>query len=98
VRARRKRGESLRAIAENTALSLQTVRTILEEADGTDRATMARLERLAPDKFPRERRGIRARAALAKGITEFQETSTALMKQAKGSSRRRRDPRMPPAS
>jgi uncharacterized coiled-coil protein SlyX len=86
VRARRKRGESLRAIAEDTALGLQTVRTILDKADGTDRATMARLQRLAPDKFlqARMRRGIRAREVITKQIAEFQATSAALIKQAKG--------------
>jgi len=86
VRERRKRGESLRTIAEDTALSLRTVRTILDKADGTDRATLARLKRIAPDKFAeaRERMRQRARKSLPRQITALRRQSADLIKRAKG--------------
>ena len=46
VLERRKAGQSLRDIADDTTLSLRTVRTIIDKADGVDRATLARLERI----------------------------------------------------
>ena len=86
VRERRKRGDSLRTIAEDTALSLRTVRTILGKADGTDRATLARLQRIAPDKFAeaRERMRQRARKSLPRQITALRRQSADLIKRAKG--------------
>ena len=53
----RKAGRSLRAIVEDTSLGLGTVRTIVEKGNGIDRATMRRLERIAPDNSPRRRCG-----------------------------------------
>jgi hypothetical protein len=47
VRERRKAGQSIRSIALDTNLSEGTVRTIIGKAEGTDRATLARLERIA---------------------------------------------------
>ena len=52
---RRKAGQSLRDIADDTTLSQRTVRTIVDKADGVDRATLARLERIAPDKAKKPR-------------------------------------------
>ena len=45
VLSRRKKGPSLRDIADFTNLSLNTVRTIVDKKDSVDRATMARLQR-----------------------------------------------------
>jgi len=83
---RRNAGQSLRLIAEDTALGLRTVRTIADKADGVDRATLARLERIAPDKFreARERSRQRMRDALPHQITLAHERGTDLVKQAKG--------------
>ena len=86
VRERRKRGDSLRTISEDTALSLRTVRTILGKADGTDRATLARLQRIAPDKFAeaRERMRQKARKSLPRQITAIHRQNVELIKRAKG--------------
>lgn len=51
VLKRRKARQSLRRIADDTALSFQTVRTIIDRADGVDRSTRARLAKIAPDKL-----------------------------------------------
>ena len=48
VLKRREAGQSLRSIADDTGLSLRTVCTITEKADGVDRATRKRLERIDP--------------------------------------------------
>jgi hypothetical protein len=45
----------LRGIAEDTSLGLRTVRTVVNQRDGTDRTTIKRLERIDPDRA-RERR------------------------------------------
>lgn len=86
VLSRRKRGQPLRAIADETGLSLRTVRTIIEKADGTDRATLARLQRIAPNKleeaYERDRR--RTRDALPRAIAEQQKVGHELLKRAKG--------------
>jgi hypothetical protein len=61
-------------IAEETNLSLRTVRTIVDKVDGVDRATPARL-RIAPDKFEeaRERSSERMRSTLARHINEIRK-------------------------
>jgi DNA repair exonuclease SbcCD ATPase subunit len=86
IKARRKEGKSLRWIAEEMGLGLQTVRTVLDKADGVDRATLARLERIAPDKIAeaRSRRAIRDIAALPKRINANLKRNAELIKQAKG--------------
>ena len=53
VLKRRKAGQSLRGIADETFLSLRTVRTIVDKANGVDRATLARLQRIMPDRLER---------------------------------------------
>jgi hypothetical protein len=84
VLKRHKAGHSLRSIAEDTNLGLRTVRTIVDKADGVDRATLARLQRIAPDKFEeaRERLNRRARAVLARRVTELQKRGAKLRKKA----------------
>jgi DNA repair exonuclease SbcCD ATPase subunit len=64
VRKLRAAGHSLRDIAEEKNLSVRTVRTIVDKKTRTDRGTMARLERILPDKFQaaKERLGKRMRA------------------------------------
>lgn len=48
-RKRRKRGESLQHIADETSLGMQTVRTIIGKANGTDRTTGKHLARIKPE-------------------------------------------------
>jgi hypothetical protein len=86
VLARRKAGEPIRSIAENMELSVRTVRTIIDKKDGVDRATLARLQRIAPDKVAeaRARRSIKEIGALPKRINENLKRNAALIKEAKG--------------
>ena len=53
AKRRSKAGRSLRLIAWETNLSLSTVRSIVDKADGTDRATLERLQRIDPDRAGR---------------------------------------------
>jgi hypothetical protein len=86
VLAYRKTGRSLRWIAEEMNLGLQTVRTIIDKRAGVDRATLARLERIAPDKAAevRARRCSKEIAALPKRINENLKRNAELIKKAKG--------------
>lgn len=86
VRKLRAAGRSLRDIAEEKNLSVRTVRTIVDKKDRTDRGTMARLERILPDKFQaaKERLGKRMRAALPKGINATRRALDDVLKEAKG--------------
>jgi hypothetical protein len=86
VRKRRKAGQSLREIAEDTNLGLRTVRTIVDKADGLDRGAVARLERIAPDRLAeaRERRLRRLRVSLPRRINDDIKRGAELRKQAKG--------------
>ena len=89
---RREAGQSLRGIVHDTGLSLRTVRTITEKADGVDRATLARLQRFAPDKLgklaeARERARKKSRDSLPKRLTALRKRSDALLKTAKGLAR-----------
>ena len=45
------RDQSLRSIAEDINIGVRSVRTIIDKKDGVDRATQARLERIAPDRI-----------------------------------------------
>jgi hypothetical protein len=45
----RKAGRSLRWIAEETNLGLQTVRTVIDKKNGVDRTTLSHIDRIAPD-------------------------------------------------
>jgi hypothetical protein len=86
VLKRRRSGQSLRSIADETGLSFQTVRTIIDKADGVDRATLARLQRIAPDKLKeaKERINKRTRAALPGRITAMHKRAKDLLKTVKG--------------
>jgi hypothetical protein len=86
VLKRRLAGESLRAIAVATGLSLRTVRSVIDKKNGVDRATLARLERIAPDRAAQARMkaGRRIRGALPKKITEWTKETPRLLKAAKG--------------
>ena len=79
-------GESIRSIAENMELSVRTVRTIIDKTNGVDHATLARLERIAPDRAAeaRTRRSIKEIAALPKRINENLKRNAELIKAAKG--------------
>ena len=46
-----KADQSLRSIAEDINIGVRSVRTIIDKKDGVDRATQARLERIAPDRI-----------------------------------------------
>ena len=86
VLKRRHAGDSIRSIAENMQLSVRTVRTILDKKDGVDRATLARLQRVAPDRLAeaRTRRSIKEIAALPKRVNENLKRNAELIKAAKG--------------
>jgi uncharacterized coiled-coil DUF342 family protein len=86
VLKRRKSGEPLRTIAYETGLSLQTVRTIIDKADGVDRATIARLKRIMPDKLKnaRERCKQQLRQGFQRRIGEAIKEAKALSKELKG--------------
>ena len=86
VLAYRKAGKSLRWIAGEMNLGLQTVRTVIDKRDGVDRATLARLQRIAPDKFAEARTKASRRdiAALPKRINSNKESIAGLVKEAKG--------------
>jgi hypothetical protein len=59
---------------------------VLDKADGADRATLARLERIAPDKFAEAstRRSSKDIAALPKRINANLKRNAELLEQAKG--------------
>ena len=86
----RKRGLSLRAIADETSLSLNTVCTIIGNQTKTTRARRKRYERIQPDKFA-DATGSRGagHATLPKRINAVIETGQALVKEAKGLGRGR---------
>jgi hypothetical protein len=79
-------GQSLRSIAEEMELGLQTVRTIIDKRDGVDRATLSRLQRIAPDKIAeaRARRSSKEIAALPKRINANLQRNAELLKETKG--------------
>jgi uncharacterized coiled-coil protein SlyX len=56
VRKLRKAGKSLRWIAEETSLTLSTVRTIVGKTDGSDRTTRKHRDRIEPDRQQAARR------------------------------------------
>jgi hypothetical protein len=85
------RGMSLRAIVDETNLSLRTVRTIVGRAERTDRTTKKRLQRIEIDKFRRMAWKSQKRTgdALPKQVQTVIETGAALVKEAKGLGRGR---------
>jgi hypothetical protein len=89
VLKRRKAGGSLRSIAGETGLGLQTVRTIIDKRDGLDRATAARLKRILPDKLAqmrevREDTNRRARKYFPKQVAAALKEAEGLRKELKG--------------
>ena len=85
---RRKAGSSLRKIAVATSLSVQTVRTIVEKAEGRDR-TSKRTNEVRRQAFDRLRAASfrarkKSRNRLPQQIDEQLRTGEALLKAAKG--------------
>lgn len=74
------------SLPKATGLGFQTVRTIIDGADGVDHATLGRLRRIAPDKHAeaRARSRKRLRDALPNRITETLKEGEMLAKAAKG--------------
>jgi hypothetical protein len=82
----RKRGMSLRDIADETSLGLNTVRTIVGRTNGTDRTSIKHLRRIDPDRahmraWTAKRQ---ARDALPRRIHQLRENGDELLKEAKG--------------
>jgi hypothetical protein len=85
----RKTGRSLRGIADDTSLGLDTVRTIVSKMNRKDRTTKKhreRLERIDVDRFQRARwkRQRRTGDALPRRVQAAQEQGRALAKEARG--------------
>lgn len=82
----RKGGMSLRAIADEVSLGLQTVRTIVGQRDGTDRTTVKYARRIDPERTAavRWRARQRTRDGLPKRINESLADGRDLVKEAKG--------------
>ncbi len=82
----RKAGKSLRSIAEETSLGLNTIRTIVDQRDRRDRTSVKHLERLRRD-MGEERTWLsrkRTRDGLPRRINALQRQSDELRKEAKG--------------
>lgn len=80
-----KAGKSLRGIAEETNLGLQTVRTIIGQRKRTDRTSIKHLERIDPERA-RMKTWLakkRMRDRLPKQIHELRETGDRLLKETK---------------
>jgi hypothetical protein len=82
----RKAGSSLRDIAEETSLGLNTVRTIVNKADGNDRTSRKYRARIEPDrqKAITWKRRKRTGDALPGQVQHTFEEGKALLKEAKG--------------
>lgn len=80
-----KAGKSLRGIAEETNLGLQTVRTIIGQRKRTDRTSIKHLERIDPERARMKmwlaKKQMRDR--LPKQIHELRETGDKLLKETK---------------
>ena len=85
-RLRHKVGMSLREIAGETSLGLNTVRTIIDKSEQVDRTTFKHLERIAPDRARMKRWQARSRSRkeLPKRIHALRENLDELRKRAKG--------------
>jgi hypothetical protein len=84
----RKRGRSLRGIAEDLTLGLNTVRTIISKGNGTDRATRKHRQRLERVELGQQmahwKRQRRTGNALPRQVQRVVEEGRALIKEAKG--------------
>jgi hypothetical protein len=78
-------GASLRDIAAETKLGVQTVRTLIGKIDGSDR-TSRKLERIAHDRAAERqwRAKSQSRKALPKRIAAWEKTAAELRKEVKG--------------
>jgi hypothetical protein len=81
-----KAGGSLRGIAEETGLGVNTIRTVVAKATGTDRTTMKHRGRIEPDRkriaeWKRRRRTGNALPSRAQRVTN---EAKAHLKEAKG--------------
>ncbi len=81
VRKLRKARKSLRVIAEETGLGLNTVRTIVGKINGSDRATKSHWQRIEPYRWQRQRRTGNALPGQAQRAVE---KGRALLKEARG--------------
>ena len=84
VLKRRKRGESLQHIVDETNLSMQTVRTIIDKKDGVDRTTGKHLQRIKPEDMAAWKARKRTRDALPRRINALLKDKADLLKEAKG--------------
>jgi DNA repair exonuclease SbcCD ATPase subunit len=82
----RKRGFSLREIAEETSLGLRTVRTIVDQPQRKDRTSKRHLERIAVDRAQQRQQAAKqqTRDALPKKIEQAQKAITELVAEARG--------------
>jgi uncharacterized coiled-coil protein SlyX len=93
----RKRGISLRGIVDETSLGLNTVRTIIGKANGTDRGTKRHRQRIDNRaQMTTWKRQKRTGDALPKQAQRVVEEAAGLVKEAKGLGRSR-PPRVPGA-
>jgi hypothetical protein len=81
-----KAGKSLRGIVDETSLGLNTVRTIVGKANGTDRTTKHHRARIEIDRaqIASQKRQRRTGAALPRQAQRVVEEGQALIKEAKG--------------
>jgi hypothetical protein len=87
----RKRGFSLREIAEETNLGLRTVRTIVDQPQRKDRSSRRHLERIAVDRQQQRQQAAKQQAikSLPGKIEAAQKETAELVAEARGSVRRR---------
>lgn len=80
------KGYSLRGIADETGLTLATVRTIISQRSGTDRTTLKHLERIDPERARRKTLEAKSRMirTLPKKIAALEKAGGELLKELKG--------------
>ena len=84
VLKRHRARQSLRSIADDTELSLRTVRTIIDKRDRLDRSSVARLKRTAPEVLADLRARRKERKTLPRRVTALKKETAKLLKEAKG--------------
>ena len=87
VRKLHKAGKSLRWIAEETSLGLNTVRTIVGKVEGTDRTSIKHLKRIDPDRAAMRawKSKLQQRNALPSRSTHSARTATRCSRRPRGS-------------
>lgn len=80
------KGYSLRGVADETGLTLATIRTIISQRSGTDRTSMKHLERIDPERARRKTLETRSRMirTLPKKIAALEKAGGELLKEFKG--------------